>query len=143
MKVAFDENIPLVMIRVFQTLAKQSSILKCEIHTVKQYTSKPKEGDIPWIVKFKDAGGQVIISGDTKIRSKLHEQKALSEAGFIGFFFTGTWSKKNGFVKGAMLLNWWPKIREYMDTSSPGDLWEIPFQWAWTNLKSVKRKVAR
>jgi len=139
-KVAFDENIPLVMVRVFESLAKHSDLLNCEIHTAKQYAQKPKEGDVPWIVRFKEAGGDVIISGDIRIRSNLHEQKALRDAGFIAFFFTSAWSQKNGFVKGAFLLNWWPKIREYMTSSKPGDLWEIPFTWGWTDLKSVKRR---
>ncbi len=140
MLVAFDENIPFIMVRVFQTLAESAHILNCDIKSAKEYTPAPKQGDVPWMLKFREQGGEVIISGDVGIRGKLHQQKALVDSGFIAFFFTGTWSQKNNFVKCAMLLFWWPRIRQYMDTSNPGDLWEIPFQWSWKELKDVKRK---
>ena len=138
MKIAFDEHIPPVIVKIFKGLAKDGDILKAEIVSARDYVDgKKQSSDVPWIKRFHEDGGNIIISGDVRMRSHLHERKALLNAGITVFFFTTTWSLKNGFVKTAMLLLWWPKLQEYMANTKEPKFWEIPFTWSWKDLKDV------
>lgn len=137
MKVAFDENIPIGMVRVFQTLAAEGQILEAEIHYAGDYRPTGERGDENWIVRFAKDGGNVIVSGDERMRSLPQERAALAQTGMITFFFDSQWSSKNFFVKAAMLLNWWPKIMDVAKNSEPGQCWQIPFAWNWTNMRDV------
>ena len=87
-----------------------------------------KGGDQHWVRRFSSDSGSLIISGDKKMRSRPHERRALIDEGMVVFFFSPAWSVKNGYVKSAMLLNWWPKILEVAESAPRGSLWPIPFQ---------------
>lgn len=128
MKVAFDENIPVRIFELFEKLS-DSPILP---HTLKQaghYRLSGERGDESWILRFARDGGQVILSGDTKIRSRIHELSALSNAGMITYFFGSRWNNLEFFMKSAMLLRWWPEISVHMQQSEKGKCWEIPMLW--------------
>ncbi len=137
MKVAFDEHVPPGIVKVFKTLAEEGDIVRIEFVSARDYRLPKDKGDPPWLERFAKDGGSVVISGDRKMRSRPHERAALAEAGLITFFFRPVWSERTMFVKSAMLLNWWPRINEYIWQSSPSQCWEIPFQWNWTNLRDV------
>ncbi len=137
MKIAFDEHIPSVIVKIFQGLANDGDILEAEIVSAKEYVAAEKEGDVPWLKKFASAGGKVIISGDVRMRSRQHERLALQQGGFTAFYFTGAWSQKNNFVKSAMLLFWWPKIQQYIEKIEKPKIWEVPCQWTWKPFKDV------
>ena len=91
MKIAFDENVPIAMVKVFQTFANERQLKRkigaFEITSATSFTPKPGEGDylkkndVPWIKRFAAAGGTVIISGDTEMRYVPHERLALIRAG--------------------------------------------------------------
>jgi len=135
--VAFDENIPLPLARALKELDGEDKLLRVEIVSARDYANPPASSDVPWLEQFARAGGQVIISGDCRMRSKLHERDALSKAGFIVFFFENRWNEANGFVKSAMLLRWWPFILERMRSAKPGQFFEIPFSYSGTELREV------
>lgn len=69
MKVAFDENVPIAMVRVFQSLAKENQFRKLGliVQCAQDYTPKKgdadflKGNDVPWIKRFANAGGRVIL----------------------------------------------------------------------------------
>lgn len=138
MKIAFDEHIPKVLATIFQVLADQGEILGAEIHLAQDYATGERGTDVPWLSAFKEDRGEVVISGDRKMRSRVHEREALLLAGFTVFMFSSTWNNKNHFVKSAMLLCWWPKIQNYLtDRTKLNKCWEIPCQWAWCELRNV------
>jgi hypothetical protein len=87
--------------------------------------------------KFARARGKVVISGDGKMRGKLHEQRALSDAGFIVFFLSKEWNQMRGHDKCAMLIRWWPYILAKIETSKPGDFFEIPHSWNSVDMRVV------
>lgn len=95
------------------------------------------------MTRFAQDGGQVVISGDTRLRSRPHELAAIVECGLIAYCFERRWSDKNFFTKSAMLLHWWPKIREHMKSAPKGTCWEIPFQWNWKDLIDVTADPAK
>jgi hypothetical protein len=137
LKIAFDENILPIMAMVFQTLAKEEGVLKAKIVLAKDYTLKDERGDAHWTRRFAADGGQVIISGDTRMRSRLHELAALVESGLVTYMFQRQWSAGSFFSKSAMLLHWWKPARDHMETAAIRTCWEIPYQWTWKELENV------
>jgi PIN like domain len=137
LKIALDENIPHLMVIVFQTLAKEGSVLNGQIVSARDYRPFSEQGDEHWIRRFAADGGQVVISGDTRMRSRIHELAALVECGLITYFFERRWSAVNFYTKSAMLLHWWQAIRAHMDMAAKGTCWEIPHQWQWKDLVDV------
>lgn len=137
MKIAFDENIPPLMLKTFQSLASAGEILGHEIVGAKDYRPVGERGDQNWIERFALDGGLVIISGDVRIRVLPAERAALAQAGLITFFFESRWGQADGWVKSSMLLRWWPQILEQISSSKPGDCWEIPFQWNTKPMRNV------
>ena len=104
-------------------------MLRAEIVSARQYATPKAKSDVPWLEKFAKDGGKVVISGDVKMRGKLHEQKALLDAGFIVFFFARKWNQFDSFIKTAMLLKWWRVILSKIESATPGKFFEIPFSW--------------
>jgi hypothetical protein len=140
LRVAFDENIPSAMVRIFGILAKERQLQwlfgGLIIETAKDYTPKKgdpdyaKNNDVPWITRFAEAGGRVIISGNTDMKSQAHERLALVEQGMVTIFFEGQWSKWPFFRKCALLLHWWPAIVKTAKSSEPGTFWHVPCDWS-------------
>lgn len=149
MKIAFDENVPPVLVKVFKTLASEGDILSAEILSAREYSVPRAPSDVPWLEKFAEDGGKVVISGDKRMRSNLHERKALADKGFITFFFASHWNNEGPFNKSAMLLRWWPQIQETLRSAKPGQCFEMPYQWTGGKLREVtppggrKRKPGR
>ncbi len=140
MKVAFDENVPIALVRVFQTFANEKQLKKLSpgltIESAKDYTPKPSDSDfdgnndVPWIKRFAAAGGRVIISGNVEMQNVAHERLALVESGMIVFFFERKWSDWQFYRKCSLLLNWWPHIAEKAKRAKKGSFWCIPNNWA-------------
>jgi hypothetical protein len=137
LKVAFDENFPITMVRVFQTLAKENQFRKLGliIECAQDYSPKPsdadfqKGNDVPWIKRFASAGGRVIISGNSRMMSVPHERKALLDEGMVVLFFENSWNNWKFFAKSALLLFWWPAIARQLKTAKPKSFWRIPSIW--------------
>jgi tryptophan synthase alpha subunit len=142
-KIAFDENIPIVMVRVFETLAREKIIPEIEVFSAAAYRPVEERGDENWVKRFASAGGKVVISGDVQMRSRLHERAALAQAGVVTYFFEGPWSRFNPFSKSAMLIQWWPYLVEHMKTGAAGSCWEIPVSWNVKELKNVSTNPAQ
>jgi hypothetical protein len=138
LKVAFDEHIPLAMVRVFQLFASERSFQSLAsgliIESARDYAPRPgdadymKGNDVPWIRRFAAAGGKVIISGDTKMMREDHERLALVETGMVVIFFGSQWSGWKFHRKCALLLNWWQAIAKMATKAKPG-FWRVPTSW--------------
>jgi len=140
LKVAFDETIPPAMARVFQILADEKLfqwlIAGLKIERAKDYTPKKggdpdyvKNSDVPWIKRFSAAGGKIIISGNTKMKTRPHERKASVQEGTVTIFFESQWSNWKFHRKCALLLNWWPHVVKTVKTAKPGTFWHVPCDW--------------
>jgi hypothetical protein len=143
-KIAFDENVPATMVRVFQTFANESQLRKLtgefEIKSARDYTPNAtdpdyvRKSDVPWLKRFAADGGKVIISGNTDMKAQSHERLALIECGFVVFFFESQWSNWKFFRKSALLLHWWPEIAakiKYVTLRKVKvqSFWHIPSSW--------------
>lgn len=139
MKIAFDENVPSAMVRAFQLFAKENQfrrrMAKFEFKSAMDYTPKPgdpdylRKNDVPWLKRFAEDGGKVVISGNTDMKNQNHERLALIECGFVVIFFEPQWSNWVFFRKCALLLNWWPKIESKIKRAKPGSFYHIPCNW--------------
>jgi hypothetical protein len=139
LKIAFDEHVPIVLVRVFKAFAGEKTFTRIagnhEVSCSRDYNPKPGEkgfgskSDVPWIEKFAATGGKVIVSGNTRMKQVPHERLALTNAGMIVIFFESRWSNWNFFRKSALLLHWWPVVAKKLRTAKPKEFWCIPCAW--------------
>jgi hypothetical protein len=139
LKVAFDQNVPIGMVRILQSFAKETQFRKIsgnfEIKAAADYTPKPGDddyrpkNDVPWLKRFADDGGKVVISGDTQMRQRGHERLALIEHGFIVIFFEGQWSGWKFWRKCALLIHWWPVIAAKIKRAKKASFYHVPCNW--------------
>lgn len=154
MKVAFDQNVPIGVVKVLQAFANEKQFSRISgnftIKSAQDYTPKPGDADYrpkddtPWLKRFADDGGKVVISGDVQMRSKPHERLALIEHKFLVIFFEKQWSDWKFWRKSALLVHWWPviasKIRRYKKPS----FFHVPCNWVedgelrWVSNKDPK-----
>lgn len=139
MKLAFDENVPLGMVRVFQTVCKERA-LRCttgnfKIVCAQDYTPKRNDpdykpgDDVPWLTRYAADGGRVVVSGDCGMLRKPHELLALKQHGFIVVFFENSWSNWDFFRKSSLLLYYWTVVAKRATRSKRGAMWRIPGHW--------------
>jgi hypothetical protein len=76
--------------------------------------------------RFVAVGGHAIISGDVRMRERLHEMLALHQHEFLVLFYdrkTGGW---NFFYKSAILPHWWEQVVEKIKTAHSSTFLAIP-----------------
>jgi hypothetical protein len=112
-------------------------MLRVEVVSARQYSVPKVASDVPWLERFKADGGNVVVSGDARMRGKLHEQRALLDAGFTVFFTARRWNQITVFEKTAMLIRWWPYILEKAASDKIGRFYEIPMKWNAAKMKEV------
>ena len=137
MKIAFDEHLPPSIAAALKAFEGDDSLLRCDIVSARDYALPKAKSDVPWLEKFASDGGHVVVSGDVKMRGKLHEQRALSKAGFIVIFLSRRWGQANGYDKLSMLIRWWPRILERIRHARPGQFFEVPYGWQGSELIEV------
>ncbi|UPT91412.1 hypothetical protein HAP41_0000022285 [Bradyrhizobium barranii subsp. apii] len=154
MKVAFDQNVPIGLVRVLQNFASEHQFRKISgsfsIKSAADYTPKPGDddyqpkNDVPWLKRFADDGGKVVISGDVRMKSRPHERLALIEHGFIVIFFEAQWSDWKFWRKCALLIHWWPVIAAKIKRTRGASFYHVPCNWVengklrWVSNKDPK-----
>lgn len=154
MKIAFDQNVPIGLVRVLQNFANEHQFRKISgnfiIKSAADYTPKPGDADyrakddVPWLKRFADDGGKVVISGDVRMKSRPHERLALIEHGFIVIFFEAQWSDWKFWRKCALLIHWWPVIAAKIKRARKASFYHVPCNWVedgklrWVSNKDPK-----
>lgn len=154
MKVVFDQNVLIGLVRVLQNFASENQFRKISgnfiIKSAADYTPKPGDddyrpkNDVPWLKRFADDGGKVVISGDVRMRGRPHERLALIEHGFIVIFFETQWSEWKFWRKCALLIHWWPVITAKINRSKKAAFFHVPCNWVeggklrWVSNKDPK-----
>jgi PIN domain-containing protein len=137
LKIAFDEHVPQALAKAFKALQGEEGMLHVNIVSARDYAVPKAKSDVPWLQRFAKAKGQVIISGDAKMRGRLHERKALVDAGFIVFFLARRWNQADSYTKSAMLMRWWPIILRKAESAHAGQCFELPFSWKTIEMREV------
>lgn len=155
MKVAFDNHMPPVVAKLFIALATEGRFAKfskhIELETANDYAPSAsdrdyvKSSDVPWLDRFARAGGHAVISGDVKMRQRVHERLALYENGFVVIFFDQKWGQWDYFHKSALMLHWWKEIYNKIRTADRGTFWQVPIEWPTDSaeLKNVSFGLAK
>lgn len=134
MKIAFDENVPPQMVRVFKTLGQEKRFHRSGVIFVgaRDYTPTigdpdyEKNSDVPWLTRFAGDGGKVVVSGNVKMLEQPHELEALRRHRYIVFLFERKWNGWNFHRKTALLLFNWPLVLAKLKRAGPGEFWCIP-----------------
>lgn len=144
MKIALDEHVPDGMVRVFESLATERKMRRLigatgrgsdggyTIVRSRQYNPQLHEpdylrgSDAPWITRFAQDGGKVIVSGNVDMMAVPQEVLAMQRSGMIMFFFDAHWNHWNFFKKSSLLLWHWSLVIETAQTAQPGDVYRIP-----------------
>lgn len=137
MKIAIDENLPPKFTTVLQTLDEYTCVSPCTICYSKDYSPGPRAGDIPWLQKFADDGGQVIVSGEKSMRSNQLEQLAVSQSGLTGFFLPTQIHNWPLLTRAGFVLVWWDRILKHADANEAGTLWKVPPNWGGGDFERV------
>jgi hypothetical protein len=130
----------MAMVRVFEIFASEKTLKKLtgsfDIESAKKYTPKPTDGDyvkkndVPWIKRFSNAGGRIIISGNTEMMNVPHERLALIENKMVTVFFESKWNNWGFFDKCGHLMHWWPVIAKKIKRAPDGSFWRVPCNWS-------------
>jgi|SRR3954451_4146876 len=136
------------MVKVFQTFATDKQLLKLSADLIIEKAQKYypaahdpdylRRNDAPWIKRFAEAGGKVVISGNTDMKARPHERKALVETGMVVIFFESSWNQWDFFRKCSLLLHWWPMIVRQLKTAKPSSFWHVPAVWPKTNSAKLR-----
>jgi len=137
LKIAFDEHVPRDVAQSLKAFGGDRKLLRVDICSARDYSVPKAKSDVPWLERFAMDGGRAIVSGDAKMRGKLHERKALTDAGFIVFFLARAWNEMGGHAKCAMLILWWPFILAKLATARKGQFFEIPCSFTPGEMKEV------
>lgn len=130
MKIAFDENIPRQMVRVFRALGQEKRFKKFQFVSAVDYTPKltdpdyEKYNDVPWLTRFANDGGRVVVSGDVAMLDQPHERAAL--APFTVFMFERQWGQWDFYQKTSVLLLHWPLVAAKLNAPKVGKVWCFP-----------------
>jgi len=122
------------MVRIFRALADERRFKKLghTVHDAKDYTPAVSDrdyvpkNDVPWMTRFVQDGGQVIISGNTTMPEVAHELLAIQSLGLVAIFFERKWNGWDFYRKSALLLAAWPSICDQLRTAKPGSIYRIP-----------------
>lgn len=123
MKVALDEHISPALLDAVRKLLENERHGDVTVVGAKNYAEPPAKSDIPWLKKFKDDGGEVIVTADKRMRANLHERAAIQELGLVCFFVPPQWPKWKLMRQSGYLILWWEVIVDVARKSSKGECW--------------------
>ncbi len=124
MKFFFDNN---VSERIARAVACLAEFEKDEVSHLKE-KFLPNSKDVEWIPALAKEKDWIIISGDCKLRKKPDERTVFYGAGLTTFFLAPGWINVGFWEQAALLVRWWPSIRNQASLAEAGSVFEIPFR---------------
>lgn len=131
MRIAFDENTPLVVAHAIKLIAEAEMAGAAEPLEVVHARDLVSQGtdDVPLIQHVAD-GTHVraaLITSDKSMRTRQHERAAFLETGCIGIVLRGGWSHASMWDRARYSLMWWTTWMQAVSASGPGLLWQCPW----------------
>jgi PIN domain-containing protein len=127
LKVALDEHIPPALIEALQSLARGGEISGHILCSARDYSPGPRApSDIPWIRRYMDDGGEILISGEVKMRSMPEYRAGISASGAKAYYLPRRFNQWDMARRTGFILSWWTRIVEHAATVEPGECWIIP-----------------
>ncbi|MHB1045800.1 MAG: PIN-like domain-containing protein [Thermoanaerobaculia bacterium] len=94
------------------------------VHIKDKYGADAK--DPAWLPALAEEGGWIIVTADTQFRRKAGEREVFRRARLTTFILAPGWLKKNLWDQAALLVRWWPAVRDQAQLAVPGAAYEIP-----------------
>jgi len=135
-----DENLPRAYARCLAELGGQGR--EFTVSHIRDLAGK-SVADTEWIAAVKRKGEAVVISGDRRMLTRIHELQALRDAQLTTFILAPGWANLKFWDKAWLLVRWWPKIVETAAASPPGTLFRVPHKHGPTGLTPFGSKPSR
>ncbi len=125
MKIKFDENLSTRLVDAIIALETDISV---EIGSVRRdYGGGISDPD--WMFRFREDGGTAMISGDHNILQKPVNLAAYTASGLISIWPPAGWPELKRWSQAAIVVRWWPLIKQKIAASQSGNRWRLPMQW--------------
>lgn len=96
-----------------------------------------------WADRFTRYGGQVVISGNSRIAYTPHQAVAFIDNGLICFFPCGEWNRLGGHLRDAVMIEAWPRIEKKIAEVPGGSCWRIEFGYKDGELRLAGRELTK
>ncbi len=127
MRFVFDENYPPAIARMLIPLAEAEGALY-EVTSVSAMGLRGATDPELLTAICKDVKQGVLITTDKKLRSRPYEQQAVKDQGAIAVIGVSNWNQQSDlWRRSGMMLLWWPKIVETVETTDPASFLELPW----------------
>jgi PIN like domain len=87
-------------------------------------------GDVSWVTKFAEAGGQVILSADGDFLNRPHQVMAIWDKGLVLIHLPTKWQNAKRHEQAAHILLWWGRIESVLRTATPRQCWRVPYEFS-------------
>ena len=128
MKLKFDENISIRLVQAIRVLERDNTIKIGSV--LEDYGAGIQDPD--WMFRFRDEGGDAMISGDHNILQKPVNLVAYTESGLISIWPHAGFQRLKLLGQAALIIRWWIAIKVKITASDPGSRWRIPAAGSWT-----------
>lgn len=125
MKAQIDENLPTALARAINPIAQSYD------HEVVHVTDFAGRGtkDVELFELAIKNGVKVHVTHDHHHRRNI-EREAIAKLGLTVFVLAKGWSTLNHYDRAARLLEWWPKMMQLAELTSPGSMFKVPHRRA-------------
>ena len=125
MKVQLDENLPPALARAIDPIARVDDHEVVHVRDFVQTGTK----DLALFQLAIKHGIRVHVTQDHHHRRQA-EREAISNLGLTVFVLAKGWDTLNHYDRAARLLEWWPKMMQVAELTTPGSLFKVPHKRA-------------
>jgi hypothetical protein len=130
-RIAFDENMPPVVVRALRPLVESETAGTADpievLHAVDLGGRGTDDGPLIRRLAEGASGKAALVTADRKMRTRRHEREEFRRTGVIGIVLASNWNNQTMWVRAQLVLAWWPEWIMTISTSRPGVMWDCPF----------------
>jgi hypothetical protein len=84
-------------------------------------------GDVHWITKFAQQGGNAILSADTDFLKRHHQVLAVQKTGMRVIHLPNRWSMSRCELQAAHILLWWKRVEACIGKMGARECYKAPW----------------
>lgn len=123
MKIRADEHISQEIVRAVRELALSPTFELTHVFDVGHGGS----GDVHWITKFAEDGGDVILTADTDFCNRPHQVVAIQKTGLKIVHLPSRWANARADLQAAHILLWWRRIEVKLKAMAKRECYRPPW----------------
>jgi predicted nuclease of predicted toxin-antitoxin system len=122
LKFFFDNDVSIRIARAIACLSEAEG--DTVVHMTDKFTADAK--DLTWLPALANEREWIIVTADSQFRRKAGEREVFRKARLTTFILASGWMKLRLWEQAALLVRWWPKIRDQARLAESGAAFEIP-----------------